>query len=288
MSRFLDDLAALIRKKHYPIYRIAEIRRGEEPHAISLVPANACQNSYSVAKSFTVCALGLLYDRGMLRPEDRITDILGPLCPPAMDPRWKLATVHMAIRHELGLPDGFLDIDAQDSRSFGRDYLGYLLSAPLLTDPGREFRYTDAAYYLLSRLVEVVAGEPMDSLLWRELFYPLGFTEVAWSRCPQGHPMGATGLYIKTEDMVRLGGLYLNEGCWDGHRILSEAWLRLVREREYEFYWSSPAHVSYGKSGMFGQRLQILPIAGRAVAWHGYGGEYDGELLHFAESYPDL
>lgn len=61
-----------------------------------------------------------------------------------------------------------------------------------------------------------------------------------------GYPMGATGLYIRTQDMVKLGALYLRQGTYAGKRILSEHWTRLVLERGYEL---CPA----GKNGAYGK-----------------------------------
>ena len=51
-----------------------------------------------------------------------------------------------------------------------------------------------------------------------------------------GYPIGATGLYITTEDMLKLGILYLNNGVYLGKRYVSEEWVRLVISREYEFH----------------------------------------------------
>ena len=68
--------------------------------------------------------------------------------------------------------------------------------------PGSHYQYTDAAFYLMSRLVSHVSGEKADSLLWRRILKPMGCVEVAWSRCPNEYPIGATGLYIGAGDMV--------------------------------------------------------------------------------------
>ena len=54
------------------------------------------------------------------------------------------------------------------------------------------------------------------------------FKEFAWSRCPFGYSIGATGLYLRTEDVVKLGILYLNKGMWKEERIISEACVNLV------------------------------------------------------------
>ena len=199
------------------------------------VPGNPCQNVYSVAKAFTAAAVGVCFDRGLINPEDKICDILSDFVPENIDGRWFDVTVDMALTHKTGLPGTFLDIDALDPKSFGRDYLGFTLKTKLIYDPGKDSIYTDGSFYLLSRCVEAVSGKALDDLMWETLLFDLGFTELAWSRCPLGHPMGATGLYIKCEDMVKLGVLYLNRGVYKGKRLLSEKWIDLTEERGYGF-----------------------------------------------------
>ena len=98
---------------------------------------------------------------------------------------------------------------------------------------------------------------------------------MAWSRCPLGYPMGATGLYIYTEDMAKLGELYLRGGVWKGERILSEEWVKLCMQRSYEFA-NICSGKAYGKGGAFGQMLVYIPEQERVVAWHSFGG---GDLL---------
>ena len=45
------------------------------------VPANPTCNCYSVAKAFTVTAIGILYDKGLLTPETLVVDILRKYLP---------------------------------------------------------------------------------------------------------------------------------------------------------------------------------------------------------------
>lgn len=282
MNRFLADMAAFIIEQGLNIFSIALIEGDDTLAEMQVKAANACQNSYSVAKAFCVTAVGMLYDRGLLSTDDLVCDILGDEAPEGMDERWRTATVHMALSHRLGLPGGFLDIDNPGAEAFGTDYLRYLLTTPLQCAPGEVSRYTDGAYYLISRIVEKAAGEPMDTFLWHELFAPLGFREMAWSRCPMGHPMGATGLYIRTGDMVKLGAIYLNGGEWKEHRYLTKEWVNIVLTRGYEMQTIDEETEAYGKGGMHGQKLIVLPRRQRVVAWHGYGasGILEDWLLH--------
>lgn len=290
MSKFLEDVTSFIKKNGYNIFTVAEIKDGGDAECVRLIETNLCQNSYSVAKAFVVTAIGLLCDRGLLSTDELVTDILADeitdMTRSEMDARWNSVTVDMSLRHQLGLPKNFLDIDLDDMYTYGADYLAYMLTYPLVRDHGQERTYTDGAYYLLARIAEKRAGKRLDLFLWDELFFKLGFQEVAWSCCPMGHVMGATGLYIRTLDMVKLGSLYLDGGVYKGHRILSEEWVRTVLERGYELR-SNGFGDSYSKGGMYGQLLAVFPSQKRVVACHGYGFKERSELLKFVSEYRD-
>ena len=271
MSEFLTYLAEAAKRVGGLFYRITEIHHGNS-QTVTLTPTNACQNSYSVAKVFTTTAVGMLYDDGILSTDERVVDIFSDILPDGMDERYNKMTVHHLLTHTCGYSCGYLDIDAIDASTLGTDdYLMYLLKTKLDYTPGEGYNYSDAAFYMLSRVVAKKIKRKMDDFLWERLFYPLGFKEMAWSRCPHGHPMGATGLYIYTEDMAKLGQLYLNRGVYQGKRIISEAWVDMVEKRNYEF-----ANIlggrAYAKGGAFGQMLMYMPEDDRVVAWHSFGG----------------
>ena len=275
MSKYLDYLCAEAQRVGGTFYKITEIYKGNI-ETVTLSQGNACQNSYSVAKSFVVTSIGMLYDQGMIDVNERIVDIFADELPENMDEKWQSMTVHHAMTHTCGFPLGYLDIDAIDASKLGTDdYLTYLFRTKLDFVPGEKWAYSDAAFYLLSRVVSKKSGEKVDDFLWTRLFYPLGFREMAWSKCPKGYPIGATGLYIYTEDMAKLGELYLRGGVWQGKRILSEEWCEMTRRRGYEFH-NICSGKAYGKGGAFGQMLLYIPEQERVVAWHSFGG---GDLL---------
>lgn len=273
MSLFLEELAAFAKTQPFPVIRFAEIVGDGEPETVDLTAANRCQNVYSVAKLFGVTAVGILRDRGLLRLEDRVCEILSDELPErGMDERWQLCTVEMALAHQAGLPGGFLDIDVTPAKEFGADYLRYLFTYPLQYAPGTDRAYSDGAYYLISRVVEKAAGLPLDDFIWREIGLPLAFEELAWSHCPRGHAMGATGLYLSAADMARLGALYLGGGAYRGKRVFSEEWRDLAVEKRF----SLDPHrtgIYYAKGGMNGQKLYVVPSQGRVVAMQSYGGD---------------
>lgn len=259
-------------------YKITLVENGVSQTAV-ITPANGAQNSYSVAKVFTVTAIGMLVDRGLLRVDERVCDILSDELPPDIDASWESVTVHNLLTHSAGFAGGCLDIDAENQVPVaGEDYLGYLFGSKPQYAPGAESRYSDAAYYLLSRVFTAKSGEKMDDYLLKHLFYPLGFREMAWSKCPKGYPMGATGLYVYTEDLAKLGVLYLNRGVYGKQRLLSTEWVDTVLREGYEF--TRTAGGGYGKGGMYGQMLVFYPEQGRVVAYHSFGG---GELISYLD-----
>ncbi len=279
MSEFLKDFSDFITESDINVYRIAVMHGDGQAEAIELKPCNPCQNAYSVSKFFTLTALGLLWDEGKLDTKQSVAELLAPYCPEDMHPTWHKVTVDAAIRHRCGLPAGYLDIDCNSTYDYGRDFLAYVLRTPVEEDP--EYAYSDGDFYLLARIATALAGKPLTEYLWEKLFFDLGFQEVAWSCCPLGYAMGATGLYLRTEDMVKLGALYLNHGVFGGKRLLSEEWVNKVVE---EGYLPRYFHQCYGHGGMCGQMLLVMPDKDLAVAWQGFHHRSD-EVKKWLDNY---
>lgn len=288
MRKSFDDIIQDIYKMGLNLYDLAlYTEKGIQAHRFQI--CNNCNNSYSVAKVFVVTALGLLWQKRQLDVGDSIYDLFKDRYVDDVESAWQLATIEHAMTHKLGFDEGFLDIDVEDVNAYSSDdYLQLVLTHPLRYLPGTHSQYSDAAYYLLSRIVSQVAGETMDALLFRCIFRPMGFQEVAWSRCPHGYPMGATGLYISSEDMVKLGALYLNGGIYNGQRLLSKEWVDKVIENEYELHSMTPGGL-IGKGGMYGQALIFSQKARFAVAWHGHMADnQDQKLVDYFEELAEL
>ena len=272
------NYSARAREAGLNVYFISE---GDRDYNIRLeknIPANPSCNCYSIAKAFTVTAIGMLYDRGLLTPDTKIADILGDKIPKNADPKWQKVTLHNLMLHEAGYDTGnLLDIDSDDASSYpSKDYLS-LAFADLPHEPGTVYKYTDAAYYILSRAVERLAGMDLADLLRPVLMGTMDFKELSWSVCPEGYSMGATGLYLRTEDTVKLGILYLNGGEWKGTRVVSEEWVRLVLENGYEL--KDKGNGWYGKGGMRGQMLTFNVNTGIAVAWNSFEKKVPYEVM---------
>lgn len=263
-----DEIIQQINRQDNNLYDFAlyTSEKGLQYH--SFQPIEGCWNSYSIAKAFVMTAIGLLWDEGFVKLTSPVARYL-PL-PENAPLGWKLVTVEHALTHGIGFGANFLDVETENVNDYPTDdYLKMIFMHPLNYLPGQRRVYSDAAFYLVSRLVSAISGEDADAFLYRRLFKPLLFGETAWSRCPMGYPLGATGLFISARDMVKLGALYLNGGVCGGKRLISQAWINRVYAREYELHVMT-ANGLIGKGGMYGQGLVISREQGFSAAWHAY------------------
>lgn len=177
---------------------------------------------FSVSKSFTSTAIGLAVDEGLLSVDDTVLSFF-PEDAPTKISRHLGA---MRVRHLLSMSTGH-DQDTMDNlrQSPDGNWTKTFFEIPVNHQPGTHFLYNTGASYMLSAIVQKVTGMKLIDYLEPRLFAPLGIKNAWWEESPQGINMGGFGLSIKTEDLARLGQLYLQKGLWNNQRILSEAWV---------------------------------------------------------------
>ena len=225
------------------------------------------QNTYSVSKVFCVTAIGMLYDEGKLKTTDTIGNIFKDEIKKygINESKWKNITIHDVLKHNIGYTKGsLLDIDVYKNewKSWDKDFLKLTLS--YATDGKKTHKYSDAAYYLLSRVVAKISGQKLDVYLKSRLFDKADFKNYTITKCPEGHPIGATQFFLRPDDVVKLGRIYLNGGTYNGKRIISQEWVNIVIDKGYELGSNG---TGYSKGGMNGQFLYINYKHNVAVAW---------------------
>lgn len=266
------------RRREVNLYDFA-LMTDEGIEEITSGSCNACNNSYSVTKAFIATAAGILWERGRLDLDRPVTEFFPGYVP--TDEKWNCVTLRHALTHTMGIAKGYLDIDVEDIYSYGtEDFLEVVFREPLKYEPGTHYQYSDAAYYLAARIVEEAAGEKADDFLMREALLPMKVQEAAFSRCPKNHPVGATGLYIRSRDMVKLGWLYVNGGRYEGKRLICDKWIE-EEARDGLAFRSCGRGDARGKGGMYGQMLMFSKEKKFAAAWHSF--TTDGRLNGMTE-----
>jgi hypothetical protein len=100
------------------------------------------------------------------------------------------------------------------------------------------------------------------------LFDPLQIETPWWQESPEGYNVGYTGMWLKTEDMIKLAELYLNEGVWHGRRLLSGEWTK-----EATSSLISTSQTNKGNAA-FGYGYQFWQARDNAFRGLGLGGQH--------------
>jgi CubicO group peptidase (beta-lactamase class C family) len=107
------------------------------------------------------------------------------------------------------------------------DMAGFAASKPLAAKPDKVWHYSSGTANIISRIIRHVLGnrETYWEFPRRELFNKLGMRSAVWETDASGTFIGSSYLYATARDYARFGLLYLNDGVWQGERILPEGWV---------------------------------------------------------------
>ncbi|XYI03806.1 serine hydrolase domain-containing protein [Sorangium sp. So ce1128] len=172
----------------------------------------------SVTKSIVNLAIGRLVDSGRVRSVDMP---LHEFFPPWKNDDRRAVTLLHVLNHTSGLK---ADANAREVYA-SADFVKLAVDAPLTTKPGEAFFYNNKAVNLLAAVVQSASGQRLDQFMGREIFTPLGITDFSWSLDKAGNPHVMAGLQIHPLDLAKLGELVLEQGSFQGKRILSKAWV---------------------------------------------------------------
>jgi CubicO group peptidase (beta-lactamase class C family) len=234
---------------------------------------------YSLSKSFTSTAVGLAIAEGKLSLDDRVVSFFPGDAPPDTSANLRAMRVRDLLRMSTGqvseAPLGITDPPGVAGQSWVHRFLAH----PVPYKPGTHFLYNSPATYMLSAIVQKVTGQTVVDYLQPRLFAPLGMGHPAWVVSPQGINAGAYGLNVRTEDIAKLGLLYLHRGDWNGTQILPAAWVDEATARQtsngsdpqsdwdqgygYQFWRSRHG---FRGDGAFGQYMLILPEYDAVIA----------------------
>ena len=108
-----------------------------------------------------------------------------------------------------------------------RDMAAFSAAHELVHAPGTWWNYASGDTNLLMAALKGTMSEAeYADYPWRALFDRVGMTSVTWERDRAGTFVGSSYLYATARDLARWGFLMLNDGVWDGQRILPEGWVR--------------------------------------------------------------
>lgn len=188
---------------------------------------------WSMGKTVLSALIGILVKERKLDLEQ---DALFPEWSGEGDPRAKITVEHL-----LRMVSG-LDFDAPHARMMSDvrtmlflkgDSAAYAKSEELVDPVGSYWFYASGSTTLLASAARDVLGGSQAQYFnfpWKALFEPLGMTTAVMEPDAAGTFLAPAFMYASARDWARFGLFYLNDGVWQGKRILPEGWVRMQRE----------------------------------------------------------
>ena len=298
-SGLLLEMLEDIREQHLGVHSVQIARNGVLVLDAYLPPFEEGErhNIYSCTKSIMSILIGIALDKGYIESLDqRVLDFF----PERAVENLTEEKERLTLRHLLTMSTG---LDSRDSYLYrwagltrmrtSNDWVGHILDLPMAAEPGSRFDYSNLASHLLSAIITQTTGKSALDFGREHLFDPMGITDIAW---PTDRPVSSIGnaamrvsprdtnenntgwgdMELLAPDLAKIGQLVLNDGQWDGRRIISSDYLKAATAPQiqvensqfhYGFQWwiyeeGIPTALGWG-----GQYLIVNPVGNLVVVF---------------------
>ena len=282
-SELLELMRSVIDESGLPVDGLVVVRNGQiafehYPNAY-MYDADEMHILYSTTKSVTSILIGIAIDHGFIGSvDDRVVDYFQDLEIENLDDRKERMTIEHLLTMTSGLewegPDDMHHSWGQALRS-GNPW-HYTLNQPMSHEPGEHFLYNGGCSHLLSAILTRASGMSTWRFARDYLFAPLGIQRFVWPVDPTGIYYGGQDIWLTPRDMARLGQLFLDDGLWNGERIVSESWVDASSQplvdngsAEYGYgyqWWVLPEGTIYKAWGALDQHIFVVPDLDVVVA----------------------
>jgi len=244
--------------------------------------------SWSMAKSFTNTLAGIMVNDGKW-------DVNQPADIPAwQNDERKNITVNNLLQMKSGLEwnedyGSGSDVNLMLHRE--SDFAAYVAGKKLGSTPGTDWYYSSGSTNIVSWLIrkKLNNDDAYYRLAYEGLFNRIGMPDAIFEVDASGTFVGSSYIYATARDYARYAMLYLQDGVFNGVRILPEGWVKytttpvsgsngaygssfwLNQNKEFP---AAPASMYYCK-GHDGQRIFIMPDKQLAVIILGYSPKPD-------------
>lgn len=233
---------------------------------------------WSMSKSVTNALVGILVRQGRLRPQEAAPV---PEWRKEGDPRGKI-TLDQLLRMSSGLKfdETYEPLRDVTEMLYGsHDFAAYAAGKPLEAEPDGKWLYSSGSANIVARIVRHAADKHYpDSyrFMRTELFHKIGMQSAVAEPDPSGTFTGSSYMLATPRDWARFGLLYLQDGMWQGERILPEGWVKYTTTptpKAPKGQYGALFWLNRGEEGEPGNRL--WPNAPRdAFAARGYQEQY--------------
>ncbi len=232
--------------------------------------AQSLFNDQSLTKNICSILIGIAINKGYISSVDEKLAAIFPQLKNDPD-KWKQTiTIRQVMNQASGLAHenlenlgGYLSLPNPSE---------YVLKAPLVDEPGKEWHYNNAATHLLSVILTKTTHMDTRAFAQKNLFGPLGITKFEWAKMRDGYydGCGLLSIRLSSGDMLKFGQLLLNNGKYNGRQIVPAKWVNLLFNPDvfYQATWGFP-------QSTYGLCYYHFNYKGVAVTYGmGWGGQF--------------
>jgi len=223
---------------------------------------------FSVAKSFTSLAIGMLIADETIFPDDRVCAFF----PEYVNEKTHPWIQELTIRHLLTMTTCHSKTTYNKFDDY--DYAKSFFEVTPDHRPGTVFAYDTSASQVLCALVEKITKKKLLDYLREAFLDEIGFSKEAYMLTdPSGVSIGGSGLMCTLEDLTKVSVLLLNEGRHNGKQLIPAEYIRELSKKQvatdpygsiderngYGYMFWRTRKPGYCMYGMGGQLALIFP-----------------------------
>jgi CubicO group peptidase (beta-lactamase class C family) len=213
--------------------------------------------TWSTAKSIAVTLFGILSDEGRMALDEPLGfDWFPRVSSPETDPRSRIT-----LRHVLNMSSGLYPVDNSGLEYATGSGLAYWAGASsvvgarhraLIREPGTYWDYENYDTLLGVYAMKLILGDDETYLRYprKALLDRIGMRNTLLSVDRFGDFILSSQVYTNARDLARFGLLYLQNGVWNGERLVSEEWIDFVR---------TPAPATAESGNFYGGQWWLVP-----------------------------
>ena len=198
------------------------------------------QRTWSAGKSMAAAVIGAAVMDGIVDPKKAATV---PEWRRPGDPRGAI-TLDNLLRMSSGLYSGKAGNRTDPLYFGGAAVTEGAVFQPLEAPPGQRWRYANNDTVLAVRALRAAIGDDRRYLAYpfTDLFWKIGMVRTTPETDWQGNFVLSSQVWTTARDLARFGLLHLNDGVWNGERVLPAGWVNYVTT-------AGPAQPPPGASG---------------------------------------
>jgi len=252
---------------------------------------NLSNNLGGASLTFALTAIGVAEDKRLLDLDDAIIDYLpGYNDIFQADNNKSAITIRHLLEHKSGLswdtsiqPFSFQnDLNEMKASS---DWVRFILEQAMEAPAGLRFNLNTASGVLLAKVIENVSGQDFETFLKENVLDPLTINTLFIETDPSGNYNAGDGISVSLLDWTKLGYLFINEGIWQGRRVLDSSFVVDATSLQTEIsglyslgyvWWQFGVNFDqtfgvdheeiYFIPGEFGQHMYIVPSENMIVS----------------------